>query len=283
VATFPGRNGEIVVLIGADDGRVGIGRSQVVAVNPRTGRTRTVAGCSFNNEDPAACRLGRPRLAPDGRRIAAPLSAPGCTGCLPGGVATFGIGGGPLIEHRTVVNVYGAVAWAPDGKRLAASRHVNEPATTVDYPSDLFIVSPEGIEQRRVTTRGDVYDPDWSSTGRLAYRTDRGIAVTTRSGTRIITGPGALFPSWSPHASRIAYQRPSGLYTVSANGGPRRRIALGPTGYGPAVWSPDGKSLAFMRGDLVMTVRSDGREARRVRGFVQDAFTLRTIADWRAR
>ena len=280
-ATFPGRSGEILLLVNEGGGGQLSGSSTVRALNPRTGALRNVAACRYEATG-AACGLGRPRLGRDGRRVAAPRYAPGCTECLPGGVATFGIAGGAFTERLTP-NRYDALAWAPDGRRLVGSRHTNEPATTVDDPSDAFILGLDGSELRRVTNRGDVYEPDWSSTNRLAYRTERGIMVTTRSQPRVVAGPGSLFPSWSPHASRIAYVKNGVLFTVAARGGPRRRLASGLTGNVPAVWAPDGRSLVFLRKEWVTTIRSDGRGARRVRRFPFHPDVYLTVADWQAR
>ena len=60
-------------------------------------------------------------------------------------------------------------------------------------------------------------------------------ALTTDGGTK------KTLVSWSPDATRIAYQRQDGMFVVPAEGGPP--VAL-PSGLG-AAWSPDGTQIAY--------------------------------------
>jgi Tol biopolymer transport system component len=62
---------------------------------------------------------------------------------------------------------------------------------------------------------------------------------------RRITARGGFDPSFSPHASRIAFVRRSQVYTVGARGGGLDRVT-GRGGLSPS-WSPNGRRIAFLR------------------------------------
>ena len=78
-------------------------------------------------------------------------------------------------------------------------------------------------------------------------------ALTTDGGTKTLV-------SWSPDATRIAYQRQDGMFVVPAEGGPP--VAL-PSGLG-AAWSPDGTQIAYGNATGLWTVGADGHGARQV-------------------
>ena len=99
-------------------------------------------------------------------------------------------------------------------------------------------------------------DPVWSPDGArialtrvYAYRDDLEVLdLRTHRVTKLASGRGKLFPSWSGDGSRLAYQA-AGIWTVAADGGGRRRVAA--DGFAPA-WRPASDDLAWItsRGDL---------------------------------
>lgn len=97
------------------------------------------------------------------------------------------------------------VPWSPDGRWLAfARRHA------------IYVVHPDGSDERRVTA-GGAYRIVWSPDGRrLAYIGPKGISVVRiREGTphRITTRIGQRSIAWAP-AKRIAYEHRGVLWTV---------------------------------------------------------------------
>jgi Tol biopolymer transport system component len=166
-------------------------------------------------------------------------------------------------------------AWAPDGTKLVFARG-----------GDLFVVSPDGSGERRVTTGPQVdADPDWSPDGRqlvferpnaqgywelwAVFLDGTGLRRLTdvRRGRGICTVTGAHDPAWSPDGSEIAFALLDGgslacglhgvwwsVHAVAADGSGDTRLvtdggrvdATGGDGATAPAWSPDGTELAFV-------------------------------------
>jgi Tol biopolymer transport system component len=79
-------------------------------------------------------------------------------------------------------------------------------------------------------------------------------------------------PRWSPDASQIVYDGPSGLVVIPAAGGPARQLTTGVDI--PYAWSPDGRWIAFSRlgsTTWLYIVSSDGDHIRRLARGVSEA------------
>ena len=99
---------------------------------------------------------------------------------------TVGADGSGSQKVVTRYNV-SAPSWSPDGRTLAFSAN----APTGEYPSDLFTVPAHGGPVRNVThDNGDEDDPQFSSSGRLAYDGSWDIFTINADGTsrRNLTG-----------------------------------------------------------------------------------------------
>ncbi len=98
------------------------------------------------------------------------------------------------------------------------------------YAGDLWIVSREGGEARRLTT---VPGEKWN-------------------------------PIFSPDGTQVAFTRESGddgdVFVVPANGGDARRLTYHPAGewHGAVGWTPDGKSVVGFNDERLFTVPSEG-------------------------
>jgi len=159
----------------------------------RSGRARLVAARGL-----------QPAWSPDGRRVAyvAPL-ANGSTDLFV--VDANGTHRAPLTRTPLAMEV--AAAWAPDGRSLAVERD-----------GRLLIVRADGRYERALTAGRE---PAWSSSGRLAF-------VSDRTGT-------------------------ADLYVVQANGRGLSRLTSSPALESEPAWSPDGKRIAFVSFDAGLT------------------------------
>jgi dipeptidyl aminopeptidase/acylaminoacyl peptidase len=99
-------------------------------------------------------------------------------------------------------------------------------------------------------------EPDWSSTGALAFKVgeDGPLRVRERGGRIRTLSPIGSHPSWAPTGDRLAFSaydvpsRSNELYVINADGTGRQKVwssgevaALAPT------WSPDGRWIAFIK------------------------------------
>lgn len=154
--------------------------------------------------------------------------------------------------------------WSPTGRRLVVS-----------YKEDVFVVSRDGTERRRLTRgRGEDWDPAWSPAGGWIAFTRNGFIHRIRTdGTDrelLARGSGA---DWSPSGRRIVFavERPSGrrdIYTMKADGSDRRRLTTARADERTPSWSPGGGWIAFTRGrpGSVWVVRPNGSRAHRLLG-----------------
>src|SRR5919108_2669962 len=131
-------------------------------------------------------------------------------------------------------------AWSPDGSALAVS-------TQETGNGDIYVLSPDGRQRRRLTTSDD-------------RESD---------------------PSWAPGGYELAYERFHGdtaIYTVDADGSDIRLITDGPGCDDDPAFSPDGTQIAFTScrsgsrqiyvmdadgSDVVRVTHDDGADANR--------------------
>ena len=153
-------------------------------------------------------------------------------------------------------------AWSPDGQQLAFAHrtHTLNQGRRVVSQADIWVMPAAGGPWRRVTdTKGNEYDLDWSTDGRIAYTTTSNVAISfdfarggqitytdhgtyeiwvvDPSGSRAptdLTGhiAGSQFqPSWSPDGTRIAYASgqdgDNDIWVMNADGTGRRNLTTG--------------------------------------------------------
>lgn len=169
--------------------------------------------------------------------------------------------------------------------RLTAMRREQSPiAFTRDHV--LYLISPDGMDERLVTDRVPVAWPSWSpDRTRIAFASSEenginGLYVVDADGSNLVHIAGDLRdysgPVWSPDGTRIAFATggggtermgqsepdPDGLSVVDV--ATRRILKMIPDAFSP-VWSPRGDRLAFVRrapdSSYMNSVTNDGRPA----------------------
>jgi Tol biopolymer transport system component len=247
LATFPGRNGSIVLERYYGALSSGFGESHTLAVlNPRSRGERTIRAChsAAHYEPPSGCRLAGARVSPDGRRLALLVRDNTLPDATNTSLEITTIRG--TVITRAATERFESLAWAPDGQSLLASR----------AGGGLFVIGLDGKARRQVAS-GEASLPDWSAKGDIAFSKADGLYVTPVGAGERRIGPGQS-PSWSPDGRRLAFVSDQRVVVARADGTKRRVIA----GFsGPPSWSPDGKRIAL--GEM-HTVKPNGKGLRRL-------------------
>ncbi len=229
---------------------------------------------------------GRAQLSPDGKTVvflgdpeseseeAAEFKTEEETGVPAGGEGT-GIytvpsnGGTPtrVSANRSTSGCIADVAWSASGSQFVYARlpwvlyehcipSSEAPSGSGEYADEIVEGHGLGTESRI----GWGLDPVWSSTGKIAYLTSSGIAITTPGGggtTLLKTGADESV-DWSPDGTKLVFTTAntiesgffepgfdsSELWTINADGTGLTRIGSGSQ---TAVWAPNGRSLLSTR------------------------------------
>lgn len=286
-ATFPGRNGKLVVaydtcefhphLRGLSPGGSDLG--------PLT-QPCEVVGMDEEHEEPIVRAASAPDWAPDGSRLVFFQR-----GVEPRGLATMAADGSDTRPIPGTATAY-QPSFAPDGRRVAFMEDAG-----------LFTVAVDGSERRRLRATPrcgpsrsnctSMSEPRWSPDGRrIAIVVDQHVfgpgrppalppglwLIDARTGKlirRLVRSDGIRTPAdvdWSPDGRRLLYATPyqqdevkggasgGNIWVVRADGEGRRRLVhrerfaeTHPT------WSPDGRwiawvGLGFSAGDVGFTV-----------------------------
>ena len=211
----------------------------------------------------------RPRLSPDGARLAYVSFAGGQTHVRI--VETSGGEDRPLLPGTAMSF---APSFSADGKRLAFSM-------AVDGNTDIYVADVDGGGLQRLTsTPGIDTAPSVSPDGtRIVFESDRSgtpqlyVMNADGSAARRISFGGANYqtPSWSPDGERIAFTRrgSDGLRVgvMSAAGASEQMLTRGPDDEAPS-WSAGGHELLFQRSEGARTalyvVPAGGGAERRI-------------------
>jgi Tol biopolymer transport system component len=246
-ATFPGRNGSIFLV--EQFQRSGVyGEGALVAIDPRTGRKRTLWRCGDPTQGiPECTALTTPAVSPRGDTVAVLSTHDDGSGgrwtLTYVDVATAAARSVELSTNELFpTDDHGRVLrWTGDGSSLSVVQYAQESAWQ-DLQRRLFF---DG-------TLGPAIGPlgagsfDWSIDGRAAYTAGSNLFVLSPDGSRRrLTRRGGTDPSWSPRGRWIAFTRAGQIWVVRSRGGRARQLTK-KGGERPA-WSPDGRQIAFLR------------------------------------
>ena len=162
---------------------------------------------------------------------------------------------------------------APEAERAALSPSGTKVAELSGDLERLVLKTPAGKQLRSVRLPSGAvaldFPPVWAPAEQaIALATDAGIAVSERTGVRLIHSNQANGSAlaWSPDLRSIAFLRyrrgPVDLLLIRSDGTHLSTVARGTTSAGS--WSPNGQRLAFAREDGIYVVRPDGSGRRRI-------------------
>lgn len=166
---------------------------------------------------------------------------------LPGRLHVIDVATGTTEQVAATDAVYDVTRWSPDGAWIAFR----------GWGGDLWVVRPDGSDAKNLS--GDLEsagDPDWrpDSTEVAFTRFDADtwesevVAVSPITGITRLLVSNATGPSWSPDASRLAYESDADIYALDLSGGDPDRLTSDHLQDDAAPdWSPDGSHIAFTR------------------------------------
>jgi TolB protein len=129
------------------------------------------------------------------------------------------------------------VSWSPDGSRLAYTSFPNG-------HEQIFVMNADGSNRHNISNNNsDDSQPAWSPDGtRFAYLRVDTLSVMNADGTNqhtITTDDHDNYPSWSPDARQITYQKGFGqIWKANADGTSQTNLSGTATGDGDPAWSP---------------------------------------------
>ena len=193
----------------------------------------------------------KPRWSPDGRRIAF-LDA---TGARQARLCVVAVSSGK-VKRLTKPEVFGEIAWSPDGKTLAYFR-LKEGKKSSHYPEwegDVYVISATGGAPKRITyTLEHEWEIAWTPDGnRLTFATYQNqwvVSVDDEVPTKL--QDNFIRSSWSSDGKTYLVYAYSGKFQrVSIDGSISSEFSFPiPKNANPYHMSPDGETILFAQHD----------------------------------
>jgi hypothetical protein len=244
-ATFPGRNGSILLV--EEFQRSGVyGEGELVAIDPRTGRKRTLWQCGGPVPPIPECdAVTTPAVSPRGDTAAVmSVRDNGAERQWSLTYVDLASASARSVELQTdeyfPTDKHGRVLrWIGDGSALSVVQY-SQPSFS-DLHRRLFFdgtlgpaIGPPGASSF-----------DWAVDGRAAFESGSSLFVLSPDGTQRRLTRRGVDPSWSPRGRWIAFARAGQIWVVPSQGGRAKQLTK--KGGESPVWSPDGRKIAFLR------------------------------------
>jgi dipeptidyl aminopeptidase/acylaminoacyl peptidase len=243
-ATFPGRNGALIVAVSDAAGQ---GFQNVIeAVDPVSHSARVLLRCEQDGDE-CPYDLADPQVSPNGAKIALDGQIYTDSYTTDDAIELMPASGGAL----TNVPFFGYgdendnwAAWFPSGDELAVEVSGDDQNSSGTFQG-WFTETPTGRDQRSLLAMPGS-DPAVAPNGRtlLFDRGDHLWRVSTDGSGPAELLAGASDPSWGPAGERFAAVRGGHVIVADANGTAVHQVAI--TGSDP-VFSPQGDSVAYAR------------------------------------
>ena len=286
-ASFPGRNGDVVVSLdeGSDE--------ELIRVSPTGLVKRTLTNNDVDD--------GYASWSSDGKKIVFVRGAGATSAATDDAPDTeiYSMRADGSRERRLTDNESGdtAPSWSPSGRRIAYQHGTGSAPSSNHVNGEIFIMKSDGSGKRRLT-KNDVYDgePVWSPNGRWilfvsarARETagDLELYKMRPDGSRVTRLTSDQSDSregdWSPNGRWVVFSRGKGerqLFKVRSDGTHYTRLTHSSLSTFSPTWSPNGKWIAFIgeSSTELMKIRARGGDRQTVLG----AGELST-PDWQAK
>jgi Tol biopolymer transport system component len=194
------------------------------------------------------------------------------------------LAGGPAARVTTDPAADTSPAWSPTGEEIVFVSDRGEPGRP-----DLYRMKPDGSAVTRLTSMGNVHEPQYSPDGRMiAFEAGGVLRLLTleTGGIEQVIGPPAdgRHPTWSPDSRELAFEtRRNGRSEIFRTGvtgaAPRVLVSMPGGDVGEPQWAPDGRRLAFVYRPTTFVAAGSGEAAQAIYSVELDSGRLLRLSE----